>query len=455
VTGGSTGALADLGIEALRRAYASGLSPTDLVHELLRRIEHRGEDHVWIHRTAETELLARAAELEAGDPTLPLYGVPVAIKDNIDVAGLPTTAACPAYEYLPTRSAPTVQALVDAGAIVVGKTNLDQFATGLVGVRSPYGTPRNPLDPDLIPGGSSSGSAVAVAAGLSTLALGTDTAGSGRVPAALCGIVGLKPAPGWSSNEGVVPACSSFDCVSVFAATVADAVTAVRVMGGMAETAVESRDRPRIGLPDAGSLDFAGDGASASGFAATAATLGRLGATTEIDLGLFFEAGALLYDGALVAERYEAVGAFIEQHPDEVHPVTREIILGGRDCTAEQLAADHRRLAELKQATAPVWANIDVLVVPTVPTTYTVAEVEADPIRLNATLGRYNQFVNLLGLAAVVVPTGRNPAGRPQAVTLVAPPDHGPALLALAARIASRSDTPRHLLTQFGVSPRA
>ncbi len=177
--------------------------------------------------------------------------------------------------------------------------------------------------------------------------------------------------------------------------------------------------------------------ASAAGFAATTAALGALGRDDpEVDLADFFEAGALLYDGALVAERYEAVGAFIEQHPDDVHPVTRQIILGGGDCTAEQLAADHRRLAELKQATAPVWAAHDVLVVPTVPTTYTVAEVEADPIRLNANLGRYNQFVNLLGLAAVVVPTGRNAAGRPQAVTLVAPPDHEPAMLALAARIA-------------------
>lgn len=436
MTAGISSALGDLGLPALRAAYSAGLTPRELVAEILRRIEARGEDHVWIHRASEESLLERAGQLEPGDPKLPLYGVPVAVKDNIDVAGLPTTAACPAYEYRPTSSAPTVQALLDAGAIVIGKTNLDQFATGLVGVRSPYGTPTNPLDSDLIPGGSSSGSAVAVAAGLVSIGIGTDTAGSGRVPAALCGIVGLKPAPGWSSNDGVVPACSSFDCVSVFAANVADAVAAVRVMGAAAGP-VPDMDRPvRVGLPDAGSLDFLGDDASATAFAATAVALGELGPSDEVDLTLFYEAGALLYDGALVAERYEAVGAFIEQHPDEVHPVTRQIILGGRDCTAEQLAADHRRLAELKEATAGVWANHDVLVVPTVPTTYTVAEVEADPIRLNADLGRYNQFVNLLGLAAVVVPTGRNAAGRPQAVTLVAPPEHEPAMLALAARIA-------------------
>lgn len=432
----------DLSLTSLRTAFADGLRPADVVDGVLERIDARGDDAVWINRFDEADLFARAAELALLDPSLPLYGAPVAVKDNIDVAGLPTTAACPAYAYVPARSAPTVAALEAAGAVVVGKTNLDQFATGLVGVRSPYGTPRHPVDPRTIPGGSSSGSAVAVAAGLVSLGLATDTAGSGRVPAALCGVVGLKPAPGWSSNDGVVPACPSFDCVSVFAPTLADAVTATAAMGHRPSVRRpadgDGAGAVRIGVPTAGSLDFLGDQERARAFAATSDGLELWGPRREVDLTPFFEAGALLYDGALVAERYQAVGAFIEAHPDDVLPVTREIILGGSRCTPEQLAADRRRLAERADLTAAVWETVEVLVVPTVPTTYSVDEVVADPVHLNATLGRYNQFANLLGLAAVVVPTGTTAAGLPLAVTLLAPPRHEAALLRLAWSVEGR-----------------
>lgn len=430
--GATTGLPPDLSLPTLRAAYAAGLRPTALVDALLERIEAQGDDHVWIHRAPAAALHARAEAVEHLDPALPLYGVPVAVKDNIDVAGMPTTAGCPAYAYVPTASAPTVDALVAAGALVVGKTNLDQFATGLVGVRSPYGTPRNPVAPGTIPGGSSSGSAVAVAAGLATLGLATDTAGSGRVPAALCGVVGLKPAPGWSSNEGVVPACPSFDCVSVFAPTLGDALVATAVMGHRVAPADPSAP-VRIGVPEV--LDPLVEDERATAFAATVERLRRWGSTHAVAMADFVAAGSLLYDGALVAERYQAVGAFIEAHPDAVLPVTREIILGGGRCTPEQLAADRRRLAELAAVTDAVWDEVEVLVVPTVPRTYTVAEVEADPVGRNATLGRANQFANLLGLAAVVVPTGTTAAGLPLAVTLMAAPRHEPALLRLATHL--------------------
>ncbi|HEU5151380.1 MAG TPA: allophanate hydrolase [Iamia sp.] len=431
---GSTRLPSDLSLPTLRAAYAAGLRPGALVDALLERIEAQGDDHVWIHRAPAGALHARAAEIEALDPALPLYGVPVAVKDNIDVAGMPTTAGCPAYAYVPEVSAPTVDALVAAGALVVGKTNLDQFATGLVGVRSPYGTPRNPVAPGTIPGGSSSGSAVAVAAGLATLGLATDTAGSGRVPAALCGVVGLKPPPGWSSNGGVVPACPSFDCVSVFAPTLDDALAATAVMGHRVGPAPDPDAPLRVGVPAV--PDPFVEGERAAAFAATVDRLARRATPEPVAMDPFVEAGSLLYDGALVAERYQAVGAFIEAHPADVLPVTREIILGGGRCTPEQLAADRRRLAVLRERIAPVWDRVEVLAVPTVPRTYTVEEVAADPVRLNATLGRSNQFANLLGLAAVVVPTGTTRAGLPLAVTLVAPPRHEPAMLALAAHLA-------------------
>jgi allophanate hydrolase len=430
-----------LDLNVLRDAYRTGKTdPAATVARVLDRIAARGDDHVWIHRASQAELAARVDELDAmrdGPERLPLYGVPVAVKDNIDVAGMPSTAGCPAFTYRPARSAPCVDALVAAGAIVVGKTNLDQFATGLTGTRSPYGVPRHPIDPTWIPGGSSSGSGVAVAAGLVTLALATDTAGSGRVPAALCGIVGYKPAPGWCSNAGVVPACASFDCVSILARSVDAAEVAADVIRGGDRRAADVGAGPpfAIAVPDAVSLDFAGDDRFAAAWGQAVQMLAQIGTVVTVPLADFLAAGALLYDGAFLAERYAAVGAFLEEHPADTLPITREIVLGGRGFTREEVLADQQRLGELRARTAPRWDGIDALVVPTVPTTFTVAEVEADPHATNALLGRYCHFVNPVGLAAVAVPSGSMPTGQPFGLTLIGPPTHDERIASLARAI--------------------
>lgn len=422
--------------EALRSAYTQGeITPVDVVDEVLARIDDQGDDHVWITRVEADELhlqaKALAARLDEID-SLPLYGVPFAVKDNIDAVGLPTTAGCPAFTYTPDRSTPAVDLLIEAGAILVGKTNLDQLATGLTGTRSPYGMPRHPAGPDRVPGGSSSGSAVAVASGLVTFALGTDTAGSGRVPAALCGIVGLKPAPGWCSNEGVVPACASFDCLSVFAARVQDAAAAVAVMRGSAPTVPAAMGGWHVAVPDDASLDFSGDDDAERQFARQRTELAGYADLEAIDLADFFAAGNLLYEGPLLAERYEAVGSFVEEHPDDVLPITRGIILGGGGYTAEEIADARQRLAELRQRTGAVWERCDALMVPTVPTVFSRAEIDAEPLARNAILGRYCHFVNLLGLAAVAVPMGARDDGLPSGVMFVGPAEHEDRLVALA-----------------------
>ncbi|MDP9440976.1 MAG: allophanate hydrolase [Actinomycetota bacterium] len=360
--------------------------------------------YVWI---TEVEAETVAAALAAVDPTLPLAGVTLAVKDNIDVAGLPTTAACPAFAYEPAASAPVVQRLVDAGAVVVGKTNMDQFATGLTGSRSPYGVGRSALDRALVSGGSSSGSAVAVASGLAMAALGTDTAGSGRVPAACNGIVGYKPTPGLLPNIGIVPACRSLDCPSVFTPTVQDSR---RVLQVLAPTLAPSpldveASRLRVGVPDEGSLDLLHPAARAAFAATVASTFTSHGAeVVPVDMTPFFAVGDLLYGGSWVAERYHAVGRFIEAHPHEVNDVVASIILGARRLTAVDAFADRYRLEDLQARCAPSLRNLDVLVTPTVPDVPTVEAVAADPISTNHALGRFTTFVNLLGMAAVAVP---------------------------------------------------
>jgi len=424
-----------LDLQRLAGAYRVGeLTPSALVDDLLERLESAGEDGVWIARMAPEELRARAAELDALVRTGaggPLLAIPFAVKDNIDVAGMPTTAGCPAFATVAERSAPVVERLLEAGALLVGKTNLDQFATGLVGTRSPYGTPRNPIDPRLIPGGSSSGSAVAVSAGLVSFALGTDTAGSGRVPAAYTNVVGLKPTQGMVSTRGVVPACRSLDCVSVFALTVADAQAVLAVAEGYDPLDPWSRRRPeagpgqnrlRFGVPMAGQLDLTGDREAAELYEETAAHLESLGGVRVlVDLTPFREAAELLYGGPWVAERLVPVGDFLTAHPEAVHPVTRAVLEPGWSHTAVDTFRAVHRLAELRRATGPAWEDVDVLLVPSAPAAYTLEEVAADPLATNARLGTYTNFVNLLDLCALAVPAGFRADGAPVGATLIAP----------------------------------
>jgi allophanate hydrolase len=442
-----------LDFASLRRAYAGGAaSPVSVVREIAARIAARGNDAVWISRVADDALETAAAALERraaaeGMAAMSLYGLPFAVKDNIDIAGLATTAACPGFAYQPTRSAAAVERLVEAGALLVGKTNLDQFATGLVGVRSPYGIPANPFDPAFSPGGSSSGSAVAVAAGLVAFALGTDTAGSGRVPASFGNIVGLKPTYGLVSTRGVVPACPSLDCVSVFALTVPDAAAVLEVIRGADPEDGQSRSPPTgfacfgavprgftFGVPCPAQREFFGNTDAAMLFEnAVARVEGLGGETVMVDLEPFLEAGSLLYQGAWLAERMAAIDAAIAGRRNILQPVTREIIAGGDAFSAAEILRDRQRLVELRRQTEPVWQRIDLMLLPTTGTIYRIAEIEADPLGLNARLGHYTNFTNLLDLAAVAVPNGFQRNGLPAGVTLLAPAFQDPLIAAIAA----------------------
>jgi allophanate hydrolase len=415
---------------------------------------------VWIARVPEAALRAKAAALDrraAREPDLmarlPLFGIPFAVKDNIDVAGLETTAACPAFAYRAEVSAPVVARLEEAGAILVGKTNMDQFATGLSGCRSPYGVPRNPFDRRFIPGGSSSGSAVAVASGLVSFALGTDTAGSGRVPAAFNNIVGLKPTRGRVSMRGVVPACRSIDCVAIFALSCEDAARIVEVCAGYDAADPFSRRLPaerevlqgrfRFAVPRAAALEFYGDSQSSNLFTDTITTFESIGGVpVEADFAPFRAAGAMLYDGPWLAERLVAVEELIGRQPEALLPVTRRIIAGGRDYTAADAFKASYRLAMLRRQTEALWDRADVLVLPTAPAIYTVTEIAAEPLGRNARLGHYTNFVNLLDLAAVAVPAGFRSDGLPFGVSLIAPKGSDTALLKLGARLQRRFDLP-------------
>jgi allophanate hydrolase len=423
-------------IDVLRKAYLSGeRTPTDEVQRFWAHADEPRWATAWILRREREALQERARDLESharAEPdfirTHPLYGVLYAVKDNIDVAGLPTTAACPAFAYTPTRSAAAVDRLEQAGAILVGKTNLDQFATGLVGTRSPYGAVPNAVDPAFISGGSSSGSAVAVARGWVTFALGTDTAGSGRVPAGLNGIVGLKPSRGLVSARGVVPACRSLDCVSVFSASVDDAVAVLEVLRGhdasdpwsrTLELAPDlMRDRFRFGVPQP--LELFGDEVGRGAFEATVATLERIGGErVDVDFGPFRETAALLYEGPWIAERLSGIRAFFDAHADAVHEVVRTLIQNGARYDAAQVFEAWTRRETLRSQVEPVWNDIDALVVPTAPTAYRIAEVLAEPFETNRRLGFYHNFVNLLDLAAVAVPGTPRADGLPAGVTVI------------------------------------
>jgi len=430
------------------------------VERSLAAIAAERRDGIWISLVEPEVARARAADVDrrvAAGEDLPLAGRTLAVKDNIDVAGLPTTAACPAYAYHPTADAPAVRALVRAGAVVMGKTNLDQFATGLVGTRSPYGIVPNVRWPELIAGGSSSGSGAAVAAGLVDLALGTDTAGSGRVPAATNGLVGVKPTRGRLSLGGVVPACRSLDCVSVLAATVDGAVQAADIAASsppgdedpwrrLPPALVDDVGGPlRVGVPMASGLTFDGDPDGDERFSAAvrsvlASAPGSI--AVPVDLTPFLEVARLLYEGAFVAERYDAVGGFIEEHRDAVDPVVRDIVLRAGQLRAFEVFRDQAELARQARALAPVWERIDVLVVPTVPRIPTVAEVLAEPVAVNAMVGTYTNFVNLLDLAALALPVPTDldaTDGPPTSVTLLGPAWSDALLAHVAAGVARPS----------------
>jgi allophanate hydrolase len=439
-------------IATLTEAYRAGTrKPSNVIAEVYGKIAASGERPVWITVIPEAQSLARARQLEE-DPlavALPLYGVPFAVKDNIDVAGVPTTAGCPEFAYTPERSATVVERLLAAGAILIGKTNMDQFATGLVGVRSPYGACSSVFDNNYISGGSSSGSAVAVAADIVTFSLGTDTAGSGRVPAAFNNIVGLKPTRGLVSTAGVVPACRSLDCVSIFARNCEDAEAVWQVARGLDDRDSFSREprtgedaapwvageRFRFGVPPPEELEFFGDVESKALFERAIARLQAIGGErVSIKFGSFCKIASLLYSGPWVAERFAAVGEFYKTNPNSGHPVVRNIVLGGERYSASESFKALYRLQELRKESELEWAKMDVLLLPTTGTIYTHAQVEADPVGANSNLGYYTNFVNLLDLAAIAVPAGLRPNGLPFGVTLMGPAFSDSALLQLAQR---------------------
>ncbi|HTJ62741.1 MAG TPA: allophanate hydrolase [Alphaproteobacteria bacterium] len=422
-----------LDLTSLGAAYDTGaLKPAQLFDTIFARIAEIGERPVWISLVQRARIAERIQEIEkrkeAGEK-LHLFGIPFAVKDNIDVAGVPTTAACPEFAYTPERSATVVERLEAAGAIVVGKTNLDQFATGLVGTRSPYGIPSSVFDPAYISGGSSSGSAVSVASGLVSFSLGTDTAGSGRVPAAFNNIVGLKPTKGLVSTRGVVPACRTLDCVSIFAGTVDDALKVLAIAEGFDAEDGYSRSAPsttaslpvafRFGVPAEG-LEFFGDRDAAALYEEAIRNLEALGGTAvRIDFTPFQDAARLLYEGPWLAERLAALRAYNFERADAVHPVVWDIVSKAGGTSAVDAFKAFYRLADLTRAAEAEWDKMDVLLLPTAGTTYRIDELLADPISLNSNLGRYTNFVNLMDLSAIAVPGGFRADGLPFGVTLM------------------------------------
>lgn len=443
-------------IDDHRRATAEGVTARERIEATLAALSALDDPAVLIGGPLVTEALAEADRLDAlGAHGLPLFGVPYLAKDNIDVAGVPTTAACAGFAYTPTDDAGVIARLRAAGAIVVGKTNLDQFATGLVGTRSPYGTPRNPIDAAYVPGGSSSGSAVGVARGLVPFALGTDTAGSGRVPAAMCGIVGYKATLGRVSTRGVVPAVRRVDCTTVFARSVADAAAAMAVMGAYDDADPYSREAPVRPARPIGTVGVVTDwpeglldDATAALYSAAVERLTALGVTTvPVAIEPLLEAGALLYGGPVVAERYAVVGDAVEKHADDADPTVAAIITGAKRWTAAEAYAVEYRLAEHRRAAAALFATIDALVVPTTPGVATLAELAAAPVEANARLGRLTTFTNLLDLAALAVPMGVRPDGMPAGLQVMGPAWSDDALAALAAAFVGEPAPPPALPT--------
>jgi allophanate hydrolase len=438
----------NLSILHLQTQYREGsLTPTQLVKLLEVEIGDANSHNVWIRRLTLAEMLVYAKNLEGKNAaSLPLYGIPFAIKDNIDLAGTPTTAGCPDFAFTPQASATVVQKLIDAGAIPVGKTNLDQFATGLVGTRSPYGVCKNSIDPDYISGGSSAGSAVSVALNMASFSLGTDTAGSGRVPAAFNNLVGIKPSLGLLSSTGVLPACRTLDCVSIFAKNVADAETVLQVAQGFDVDDGYSRESPQsetaigdsfiFGVPRPSQLAFFGNAESPALFQQAIGQLEKIGGKmVEIDFAPFIETAQLLYEGPWVAERYAAIQTFFDAKPEAIFPVTKQIISNAAKFSAADTYNAMYKLKALQRKAGEVWGEIDILVTPTAGTIYTIAEVQADPVQTNTNLGYYTNFMNLLDMAAIAVPTGFYGNGIGFGVTISAPAFSDNALLNLAKKL--------------------
>lgn len=429
-------------------------SAVEVARETLARLAAYDEiqPQVWISRASPETLLAAAAAIDArvaAGEDLSLAGVPFAVKDNIDVAGFETTAACPAFAYRPEASAPVVERLLAAGAICVGKTNLDQFATGLVGTRSPYGIPRNAYNLAYVSGGSSSGSSVAVAAGLVAFALGTDTAGSGRVPAAFNHLIGFKPTKGRWSTSDLVPACRTLDCITVFTDDTADARLIDKVVAGFDASDPYSKplaDRPRaariIGVPRRDQRLFFGDAESEYLYDRALETLSAQGRIVEIDMAPLQEAAQLLYGGPWVAERSAAIADLLADNPDAIDPTVRAVVEPGLAIGAVDLWQGIYRLAALKRHADEMWEEIDILAFPTTGTTYRVAELAAAPIALNSNLGAYTNFVNLLDMAALAIPAGVRGNDTGFGITLIGPADCDLALLDVADAYLDAADLP-------------
>ena len=439
----------NMDIASLRAAYQDGSLTVDgLIDTLLERTAHDAHT-VWIYRLSEAELRAYARALDGKSPAdLPLYGIPFAIKDNIDLQGVPTTAGCAEYAFVPEQHAFVVQQLIAAGAIPLGKTNLDQFATGLNGTRSPYGVCKNAFDPAYVSGGSSAGSAVSVALGYCSFALGTDTAGSGRVPAALNNLVGHKPTCGWLSATGVVPACRSLDTISIFALTAEDAEAVLKVAAAYDDA--DSYARPvqghgfdfgcaphfRLGVPRAADLQFFGNAEAQRLFAESLVTLQGLGAElVELDFQPFLDTAKLLYEGPWVAERYAAIKDFFDSHTEAVLPVIQTIVGGAKKWSAADAYQYGYRLKDAKRRCDKVWQTVDCIVTPTAGTAFTIAQMLAEPIARNSDLGYYTNFMNLLDYAATSVPVGFQSNSLPWGVTLFAPAHQDGPLLHLSSRL--------------------
>lgn len=452
----------ELDIHNLQCAYEDGsLTASDVIAAVYDRLESRDGDAVWISVVPRHEALARARELDAlsrrDRDALPLFGLPFSVKDCIDVAGLPTTAGCPDFAYTAETTNLAVARALDAGAILVGKTNLDQFATGLAGIRTPYGVARNPFAAGLIPGGSSSGAAVSVASGQVAFAFGTDTGGSGRVPAGFNNIVGLKPTLGLLSRTGMTGACRSLDTVSIFAQTAASALMVLDVCTARDPDDAYGRAPPEsvtpefrhgmpftFAVPSQSQLQFFANEDAQALFDDARRVLKHMGGTeVSVDYAPFLAVNDLLFNGPWVAERLVSIGSFIREQPHSVHPVTREVILGAEKYTAADFARAMYRLKELQVRIAEVFKAIDVMVVPTAGTVYRISEVETDPITLNANLGYYTNFVNFLDLAAVAVPNGFLPGGFPMGITIIGPAFSDAYLAGLAGAFHDRRDVPR------------